>query len=348
MGKRKAIGIRDVARESRASSTTVSLVLNRRHSRISEAMRRRVMRTAERLGYRPNRLAQALQAHRTGLIAVLAPRARNVLADAQLGELIGAIQETAVTRFGYKLLIELADEKYVSSGQHLELFERRYVDGILCVGLALRDRLVRSVTGDSPPVLVVNNYRPSVRMNYVRSDDQQAGRLAGDLLVGLGHGEIALLFGAAELQSTADLRAGFQRALGDGGVPFRRQRACGGLITEEEAAEAAMGLMSRDPAITAIVVVGDRPSIGVIGGLTQMRVDVPRDVSVVACHCTRQAEFLGPPLTTVCAPIREIGRRACERLMDLVDGRAASVEEIFPVSLKAGQSTAPPRRERHR
>lgn len=56
MAKRKGVSIKDVARESQASLTTVSLVLNNRDRRISSATRERVLNTVDRLGYRPSRL----------------------------------------------------------------------------------------------------------------------------------------------------------------------------------------------------------------------------------------------------------------------------------------------------
>jgi len=69
MAKRNSISIKNIAIESRVSMTTVSLVLNQRDSRISESTRRRVLEAADRLGYRPSRLAQGLQAQRVGILA---------------------------------------------------------------------------------------------------------------------------------------------------------------------------------------------------------------------------------------------------------------------------------------
>jgi DNA-binding LacI/PurR family transcriptional regulator len=95
MAKRKAISIKDVARESRASLTTVSLVLNSRAARISHETQQRVLETASRLGYRPSRIAQGLQAQRSGFLAILVPQLRHAFADAYFGELISAVHDYA-------------------------------------------------------------------------------------------------------------------------------------------------------------------------------------------------------------------------------------------------------------
>src|SRR5262245_8244619 len=98
---RRRISIKDVARESGASLTTVSLVLNDRGDRISAATRQRVLATANRLGYRPNRLAQGLQSQRSGLLAILVPQLRHAFADVYFGELISAVHDYASSA-GYK------------------------------------------------------------------------------------------------------------------------------------------------------------------------------------------------------------------------------------------------------
>ncbi len=347
MVKHRTINIGDVARECRTSRTTVSLVLNRRESRISDATRRRVLRTAERLGYRPNRLAQGLQARRSGLIGVLLPRSGDWFADAQICELIGVIQETAARRFRYKLLVEVADEAYVGAGQHLDLCDRQYIDGLLCVGRTSRDKYLRDFSENSFPVIVVDNYLAGIRLNHVRCDYEVAGRLAGEHFLGLGHREFALICGPPANRTTA-IRAGFERALCEGGVLLRRNRTCQGLVTEDDGADAVMGLLKRDSAITAILTTGERLAIGAMCALNRLGVGVPRDVSVVGCDCFRPAAFLGSPLTTVCAPIREIGQRACERLMELIHGQTALVEDVLAASLSVRKSTAPPRRDRRR
>ena len=102
--------------------------------------------------------------------------------------------------------------------------------------------------------------------------------------------------------------------------------------------------MERDSAITAIVAGNDKMAIGAISGLKDIGLRVPADVSVVGCDDIHQAAFCDPPLTTIHTPIYEIGRRACERLLALLEGHVATVEETHPVSLTIRKSAAAPRK----
>lgn len=354
MAKRKAVSIKDVARESGSSLTTVSLVLNKRDRRISEATRDRVLEAVQRLGYRPSRLAQGLQSQRTGFLAILVPQLRHAFADAYFGELISAIHDHARSA-GYKVLLEVADEDFLSVRQHLELFDRHFVDGILCLGVTNRDTYLGDFEGNvakaaareqrSPahPVVIVNNYLAGHRLNFVRCDYHQAGRMACEYLLKLGHRQIALIHGAAEVQTTHDYRAGIEEALADAGLKLPSQRIEDGFYTEEGGAEAAVKLMKRDKHVTAIITGNDKMAIGAISGLKQAGLRVPDDVSVIGCDDMHQAAFCDPPLTTVHTPIYELGERACECLLDLIQGKVGVVEETHPVTMSVRKSASAPR-----
>jgi len=343
MAKRKTVSIKDVARESGSSLTTVSLVLNKRDRRISEATRDRVLATVERLGYRPSRLAQGLQSQRTGFIAILVPQIRHAFADAYFGEIISAIHDHARSA-GYKVLLEVADDVFLDSNQHVELFDRHFVDGILCLGVTNRDTYLSVLRERARPLIVVNNYLADQPLNFVRCDYHEAGRLACKYLLDLGHKNLALIHGAAEVQTTHDLRAGMEAAIKKAGLSLPTDRVQDGLYTEEGGAAAAVALMERDSAVTAIVAGNDKMAIGAISGLKDIGLRVPADVSVVGCDDIHQAAFCDPPLTTIHTPIYEIGRRACERLLALLEGHVLSVEETHPVSITIRKSAAAPRK----
>lgn len=351
MAKRKAVNIKDVARESGSSLTTVSLVLNKRDRRISEATRDRVLQTVQRLGYRPSRLAQGLQSQRTYFLAILVPQLRHAFADAYFGEIISAIHDHARSA-GYKVLLEVADEDFLGTRQHLELFDRHFVDGILCLGVTNRDEYLSDFerrdseqTARPRPVIIVNNYLPGHRFNFVRCDYHEAGRMACAYLLELGHRAIALIHGAAEVQTTHDFRAGIEEALARAGLKLTPQQIEDGFYTEEGGAEAAAKLLKRDRAITAIIAGNDKMAIGAISNLKESGLRVPTDVSVVGCDDMHHAAFCDPPLTTIHTPIYEMGERACDRLLDLIEGKVASVEETHPVTMCVRKSASAPRTE---
>ncbi len=344
MAKRRHITIRDIARESGASLTTVSLVLNNRAGRISEATRRRVRETVSRLGYRPNRLAQGLQSRRAGILAILVPELQHAFADAYIGELISAVHDCASKR-GSKILLEVAHPEFIQRGEHRELFDRRFVDGILCIGVTNNDGYLADFEDGVGPMVVLNNYIPGLSLNSVRCDYQLAGRLAGEHLIKLGHRRIGLIHGAPEVQTSADLRKGFEAAVSAAGLDMPAYRVADGKFLEEGGADAAFAILKRDSSVTAFLCGNDKMAIGVMNALHHAGRRVPQDFSVVGCDDLKQATFCIPPLTTIRTPLYDLGTRACEALLELVEGKVDRVNEIRPVELVVRESTDKPRAE---
>ena len=212
MKTRKNISIKDIAKESAVSLTTVSLVMNGRDARISQATRGRVLAVAKRLGYQPSRLAQGLQARRAGMLAILVPQLRHAFADVYFGELISAIHDHARSS-GYRILLEVAHPGFVEDGQHRTLFDRHFVDGMLCLGTTSEDLFLGDFRDGDRPMVLVNNYIEGLDLNSVRCDYLAAGRLAARHLIEQGHRRIALVHGAGNVQTSVDFNRGVRDGL---------------------------------------------------------------------------------------------------------------------------------------
>src|SRR2546421_11079534 len=170
LGRRggKPISRRDVAREAKVSVATVSMVLND-NPRISRATQIRVQRLIERMGHQPNRLAQSLSSRYTCVLAVLLPALRHAFADAYFGELISGICDRA-GKLGYKVMLEQAKPDFVKERKHIEIFERRYIDGVLCLGTNDRHHYLEDFTEGNYPAVIVDNYFDQWKLDYAACD----------------------------------------------------------------------------------------------------------------------------------------------------------------------------------
>ncbi len=337
----RPVSIRDVARASGVSLTTVSLILNNGDSRISRPTRQRVLAAIERLGYRPNRLAQGLQNRRSNILAILVPQLGHTFADTYFGELISGIYDRA-NRSGYKILLEAAAPGFISQKRYLELFDRCFIDGMLFMGSNDRHLFVREFLDRRRPFILVNNVLPD--LDSVACDYAAAARLAAEHLTELGHRQIGLIHGAMDIQTARDLKDAFIDTLADRGISLSASRLEDGLYTAEGGAEAAERLLRRDPRITALFAGNDKMALGALQRLAAMGRRVPEDISVIGCDDIHQSAYVTPPLTTIRTPLYEVGRRACQHLIEAVRGEGTlPLREVLPVELVVRRSTAAPR-----
>ena len=98
---------------------------------------------------------------------------------------------------------------------------------------------------------------------------------------------------------------------------------------------------------TVVVVANDMMALGVMQEFWAAGLLVPRDISVVGFDDIAFAALADPPLTTVCSPRLEIGRRAIEALMTTIKRpEQTGIEIRIPTYLITRNSTAPPRKIR--
>jgi LacI family transcriptional regulator len=335
----KPVSIRDVAEASGVSLTTVSLVLNNSDARISQPTRERVLDTIARLGYRPNRLAQGLQNRRSNILAILVPHLKHTFADPYFGELISGVYERA-TRAGYKILLEAAGRQFIRQRRFLDLFDRCFVDGMLFMGATDEHRFLHQFQDRARPFLLVNSIRAD--LDYVAADYASAGQLAADHLIQLGHRQIGMIHGASDVETSRQLMRSFVARLTENGIDLPNDRMVDGLYTEEGGADAAEALITRHPNLTAVFTGNDKMAAGAIQRLQALNHRVPQDVSVIGCDDMYHMRFVTPSLTTIRTPLFELGRRACQRLIDRLRGQADQpCQEVIPVELVARQSTGP-------
>jgi LacI family transcriptional regulator len=334
----KPVSLRDVAKQAKVSVATVSMVLND-NPRISRATHMKVQRLIERMGYQPNRLAQSLSSRYTRVLAVMVPALRHAFADAYFGELISGICDRA-GKLGYKIILEQAKPQFIAERKHIELFERRYIDGILCLGVTERHHFLEEFTDGRYPMLVVDNYFPHWSLDYAVCDYRSGAEQVMNYLLQLGHRNIAMITAASEITTASEVRRVYEEKLGSAGHLPDGSWTEDGKFTEEGGAEAARKLLERHPETTAIFAGNDKMAVGALHLMSQMNLRVPQDISIVGFDDLRHSAFVNPALTTVHLPLYQVGMLACERLIERIRGRNDRVGETLSTHLVVRESTA--------
>ena len=330
--------IKDIARESGVSLSTVSLVLNN-HPRISEETRKKVRAVVERHGYQPNSQAQGLASRSSRVFAVVVPPLRHVFADIYFGEVISGVHDYT-QEIGFKLMLEVANPRFLREKEYLRLLETRRADGMLHVASTIGDTHLLAFEDNQRPFLLVNNHFPGSRLNYIMADYAETGRLAAATLTGLGHRQIGLIRGEF-VQSADTLREHFLQACRDRGCATADLPEATTDFSEEGGRRAALKLLVDRPDLTALMAGNDRMAIGALRAAAELGRSVPGSLSVMGVDDIPSARFTTPALTTIRHDHYAIGKRAAERLHRLASREIPSCQETLPVDLVVRESTGP-------
>ncbi|MGB4137473.1 MAG: LacI family DNA-binding transcriptional regulator [Microbacterium sp.] len=327
----------DVAEATGLSIASVSRALNGQPG-VSAATTERVMEAAAQLGYQPNEVARSLVAGSTQTIALLVPDITNPF----FPELVKGVQSVADDNDLLLLLLDVPRERRRLVAR-LAALRRKRVDGVLLVASELTSSADDLFDG-IPGVFLDragDGSAPSVSI-----DQEQAAYVATRHLIENGHRRIAHLSGPDGLAVTRLRRNGWRRALQDAGIEPDPALLFDGDFLEEGGYRAGERILDAPDLITAVFAANDLSAIGLLACCAARGVGVPDDLSVIGLDGIELTRFTTPALTTVAQPIRELGERACARLLTLIDGgeaddvvlTAALVERASVRPLRGGLS----------
>ena len=273
--------IADVAAKAGVSSTTVSHVISGKRP-VSARTTALVRRAMSELGYVPNHAARSLRLGNTRSLGLLVPDISNPY-FAELAK--GA--EDAGERQGYNLVLCNTSFDAEREARYLNVLRGGGVDGMIYAAGAPPASEHVAALASTFPLIIVDEDLPDVPADTVVSDNERGGRLAGDHLRDLGHREVLVIDGPAELASTPLRAKGFQAAFE--GVDAHIEEVEGDYRAESATAAVDAALGGGRPWFTAVFAANDLMALAAIEALTVAGIRVPDEVSVVGYDDTRLA-----------------------------------------------------------
>lgn len=306
--------IKFIAQRAGVSPATVSRVLNGT-KKVSPELRARVTREVKKYNYRPNFHARGLLTKKSNLIAVIAPN----VSDAFHAKIISAIEQRAAER-DYNVIVSNIYGDINRQRRSCTILMERSIDGLVILHENTPDELGELLAELDTSVVLASVNVPGADLPSVGIDDEQAACDAVNYLIRIGHRRIAGVFCGG--QTLGVLRKeGYLRALREAGIEIRPE-----LIVQSETSmgfgeEAIRALMRLPERPTAVFCVADELAIDMINLLTDHGYRVPADVSVIGFDDIASAVAIRPRLSTMSQPIEQIGREACDLLLDRIAGR---------------------------
>jgi LacI family transcriptional regulator len=325
----------DVARHASVSQATVSRVLNGDES-VGSTYRRRVVRSIEELGYRPNRLAQSLRRQRTAAIGVVVSDIENP----HFSEMVRAVEDQAYRR-GHRVLVCNTDESSEKQRSYLEELMEERVVGVIISPSDPNGPEISQLLDAEIPVVAFDRRVSDPRADSVTSDNLAGARAAVELLAGNGHERITFVRGPRSVESAVERLDGYELSMrAHGYVP----RSVQGDFRVDEAHQAVATALASPERPSALIIANNLMTIGALQAIREAQLRVPEDVALVAFDDPIWAGFIDPPLTTLAQPVRRMATEATELLLERVAGSRKEPRRTvhaFELRLRVSCGTAP-------
>jgi DNA-binding LacI/PurR family transcriptional regulator len=336
------VTIKDVARRAGVSTATVSHVINKTRF-VSEETTDLVNHAIEDLGYYPNMLVGSLRKKKTYTIGLVMPS----ISNETFGQLAEIIQKT-LFKCGYNLIISTTAYNLEIEKQAFNTLLMKKVDAVIAIPSNPQATKLIEIKGMGIPIVVIDRVIPEFVVDTVRVDNYQGMKNAISYLIGLGHRHIGYIDRKVDQSHSLEQKSAYTSALEEHGIPLNLAyifRAKG--YDYDSGINAGKQLIQENPSLTAIAAYYDITALGALRGIIDLGYRVPEDISVIGFDGMPITQVSCPRLTSVCFPVEQIAKTACNLLIKRLERDEAKQEKekdiVLVPELIIRESTTAPR-----
>jgi LacI family transcriptional regulator len=304
MKKKGTANIYAVADLAGVSLATVSRVINP-GARVSEKTRKRVLSAMQKLGYRPNSIAQSLATRTSNSIGVLVSELHGAFYGAMLSAIEGTLRAA-----GKFLLVATGHSKEEQEREGIRFLVSRNCDALIVHVEALRDKFLVEHNKKSTPLVVVNRKVRGLADRCFSLDNELGGYLAAQSLLRHDHRRIAYISGPLDWSDAQQRLQGHKRALTEAGVAFDQRLLYEGDYHGTGGSEALTHLFAKGIPFSAVVCANDEMAAGAMAAAHDRGLRLPEQLSIVGFDDAPISRYVYPKLSTVHYPITDMSRMA--------------------------------------
>jgi LacI family transcriptional regulator len=320
---RRPATLKDVAALANVSRATAARALNS-YGYVGDETAQKVHAAAETLGYRGNRLAQALRNGQLPIVGCILGDIQNPF-FARIAHDI----EVLARECGHNLVIGGSEEDLSQEISLLVSLQSLSVRGFIVAPTSSTNNAhLQRLVLEGVPLVLVDRVAQDVECDSVIVDNEGGAHKAVEYLIAMGHRRIGLLQDDMRIFTSRERMSGYQKALAAGGIAPDDRMISVSQSTVEHAVDATIRLFSQKTPPTALFTVDSMMTQGALLAFRSMGISIPNDVSLIGFDDFNLATFTDPQITVVSQPVAEIGRAAAHLLFDRLSGRSDLPQKI--------------------
>ncbi|MCV9884955.1 LacI family DNA-binding transcriptional regulator [Metabacillus halosaccharovorans] len=306
------VRIVDVAKKANVSTATVSRVISKPDT-VREETINKVLRAIKELNYHPNVLARQLRTSETKTVIVVIPDISNPF----FSKVLRGIENLASAN-GYQVLLGDALNDSEQESRYLDMLRQKKADGMILLTAKMKPELVEEMANEFPVVLACE-YIEGSSIPTISIDNVSSARKATEYLIQLGHRRIGTISGPLDSVLGQDRLKGFYQAMARYSLSVDPVLVQEGHFNYESGFNLMKKFLALNKMPTGVFAANDEMALGAIRAIRTMNLRVPEDISVIGFDDIHFSSIFEPALTTISQPAFEIGSKAMELLIMLMD-----------------------------
>ncbi|MDP4257377.1 MAG: LacI family DNA-binding transcriptional regulator [Bacteroidota bacterium] len=316
MKKSKGITIYDIAKKLNLAASTVSRGLQD-SPEIGKKTKKRIVETAEKMGYSANLTARSLRQQQSETIGVIVHQLNSNFVNSVLAGI-----ERVTTEAGYDILIAHSSESYVKEVANAKNLFHRRVDGVISsLSLETMDlEHFRAFAERNVPVVYFDRVEQEENSTAVVIDNVKCGYVATQHLIQQGCKRIVHVTASLNRNVYSQRYEGYRKALAEHKLEFSDDLLIIDDHSERAAMDAAMKILQMNPRPDGVFVTSDFVAAFCMRTLRQHGISIPDTIAFVGFNNDPICKLIEPTLTTIDYPGKDIGEIAARNLISHLKG----------------------------
>lgn len=329
-----AVTIKDIARHSCVSVSTVSRVLNKKPD-VKMETEAIVNKAIKDLGYSPNSVARGLVLRRSNAIGFVVPDITNP----NFPELARGVVEKA-RQYGYSVIFFDTNHDNKVEKEALKLLRSKQVDGIIVsFSEANQDEFIKLKEDQFPAVQIYRKSSKSV-ISTIAIDNVDSAYRAVMYLLSLGHRRIGHITTGVSTQSGAERLEGYKKAFEESGFSYLDEWIFSGPHSAGTGYEGMKVLLNQENNVSAVFASHDLMAVGAYEAVFEKGLSIPCDISIIGHDNIEISRLVHPKLTTLDTFKDKLGQAGVELLIEeIAENTRVNREIVFKTELIVRDST---------
>jgi LacI family transcriptional regulator len=313
--EKKKITVKELAQKLGVSISTVSKALNDSYE-ISDKTKKRVRRMAEKLNYKPNRLAVNLKSGNTRTIGVILP---SILSNFFTAVLYGIEQVTNDSE--YSIITCFSNESFDREVTYVDILSNGSIDGLI-VAIAEETQIKKDFAHfencieEGNPIVMFDRVTAAIECDKVVVDDFNDARMATQHLLDCGCKNVALVSAIDFLSVGKDRVKGFSSKVTEKGRELNPEFIIRCNLDE---LESKIEHLLKNTSVDGFFAVDEDASLAISKVAKKLGIRIPEELSVIGYAGEKLANNLTPGMTTVNQNGVSIGREAARIMLERID-----------------------------
>ncbi|EFY09349.1 LacI family DNA-binding transcriptional regulator [Erysipelothrix rhusiopathiae] len=316
----KRVTIYDVAKEAGVSLATVSRVINGLEI-VREETRVKVETAIDKLGYKPNAIAQGLALQKTTTIALLVPEA----SFGYTGQIINGLIDVAKI-YKYNIMLHTMTEGIVDIKDVIDDIIKSRVDGVIIYNDKLMENELAELNKYQFPIVIIGNKMSDKQISSVYVDIEKAVyELTMQKIQMDPKNRVAVIQDRKNDFTTNQMVSGVQRAYQELGIddegyieiPLDYRRSYDYFLDHIESMNYNFLIANRDS-----------QAISAMNAAHECNMNIPEDLEIVCLIDTKYNSMVRPRLSSFAIPSYDLGAVAMRVLTKMLNEDEVEDKEI--------------------